>query len=265
MKNELFEKFSPWLKSISTNELDREIQLPAHLIIDSADYRGKKIEVAYAPFDHINLQAKIVIVGLTPGRQQMGNALHEAQRQLKNGADLDVAKEKAKVHASFSGAMRNNLVSLLDKIGIARLLEIKTTATLWQDNPGLVQFTSALRYPVFIDSKNYSGTTPSMLNTPVLEKHLSSWFAKEMEELPNAIYIPLGPKVGEAVEMIGQKIGISSDQIISGLPHPSGANAERIAFFLGRKPRHLLSAKTNPDKLNSTRDRITAQIGRMEG
>ena len=37
------------------------------------------------------------------------------------------------------------------------------------------------------------------------------------------------------------------------MPHPSGANAERISYFLGRKPRERLSAKTDPHKLDGAR------------
>lgn len=30
----------------------------------------------YAPFDHVNLRARIVLVGITPGLQQAGNRRH---------------------------------------------------------------------------------------------------------------------------------------------------------------------------------------------
>jgi len=38
---------------------------------------------------------------------------------------------------------------------------------------------------------------------------------------------------------------------LHGLPHPSGANAERIAYFLGRKDRSALSAKTDAARLDA--------------
>lgn len=38
-------------------------------------------------------------------------------------------------------------------------------------------------------------------------------------------------------------------RVLAGLPHPSGANAERIAFFLGRKPRERLSGKVDADTI----------------
>ena len=37
------------------------------------------------------------------------------------------------------------------------------------------------------------------------------------------------------------------------MPHPSDSNAERIAYFLGRKPREALSNKTNPDKYDQAK------------
>lgn len=42
--------------------------------------------------------------------------------------------------------------------------------------------------------------------------------------------------------------------------HPSGANAERIAYFLGRKSRSALSAKTNPDKLDRAREEMIRKV-----
>jgi hypothetical protein len=48
-------------------------------------------------------------------------------------------------------------------------------------------------------------------------------------------------------------------RILAGFPHPSGANSERIAYFLGRKPREMLSAKTNAAALDAARARLEAQ------
>lgn len=45
-----------------------------------------------------------------------------------------------------------------------------------------------------------------------------------------------------------------------GMPHPSGANAERIAYFLGRKPKAALSAKTNADTIDAMKSQLLAQL-----
>jgi hypothetical protein len=258
MDTKLFPQFAPILCGFTESELAREIEHPNRLLVTSGTAAGKRIDVAYAPFDHVNAEAEIVIVGLTPGRQQMRNALVEARRCLMNGSDVMAAMRSAKVFASFSGPMRMNLVAMLDSIGVNRLLGLVSTATLWSDDARRVHFTSALRYPVFIDGKNYSGA-PRMTTTPLLRQQLLTWFAAEMATLANAIFIPLGPKVSEAVEAVAKHIGLAEHHVLSGLPHPSPANAERVAFFLGRKPREKLSGKVEPDRLLAARAELQAK------
>ena len=53
--------------------------------------------------------------------------------------------------ASFSGPMRRNLIAMLDSIGVNRLLDLQSSASLWEDDAHLTQFTSErlnLRCPV---------------------------------------------------------------------------------------------------------------------
>ncbi len=256
------EQFLPTLQALTEQELKAEIGMPDKLRMNTALYGGKKIDIAYAPFDHMNSTARIVIVGITPGRQQMANALLECHRQLQQSAPPEKALGAAKVHASFSGPMRANLVAMLDDIGVARHLGLASTASLWREASDLAHFTSALRYPVFIDGKNYSGA-PSMLRVPLLREQVETWLEDEMRRLPEALFVPLGPKVGEALEHVAPRAGIRKDQILTGLPHPSGASAERIAYFLGRKPRDLLSVKTNAARLDQARASLLQKIQKL--
>lgn len=262
MDSQLFSRFAPLIRSMSEAELDGEMRTPVQFQLETARVGRKVVEVAYAPFDFVNRQARIVIVGLTPGRQQMRNAFREARRLLLLDVSPDVALEGAKVFASFSGPMRTKLVELLDFVGVPWLIGISTTASLWNGNAGIVHFTSALRYPVFVDGENYSGS-PDMLKTPILAAQLRRWFATEMATLTDAVFVPLGLKVGRALVAVAAEVGISPDRVLSGLPHPSGANAERIAYFLGRKPRTALSNKTNPHELDVAREKLLRQIERL--
>jgi hypothetical protein len=84
-----------------------------------------------------------------------------------------------------------------------------------------------------------------------------------MRLLPNALFVPLGPKVGEALAYLAPRIGIAQKQVLTGLPHPSGASAERIAYFLRRKPRELLSAKTDANRLDAARSELVAKIEKL--
>src|ERR1700720_1628781 len=138
----------------------------------------KRIEIGYFPVGRVNVDAQIVIVGLTPGRQQMRNALIEARRCLRAGRGEADTLAAVKTLASFSGPMRAPLVAMLDSIGVNRLLGLQSTASLWEGDFRLVPFTSALRFPVFVDGENYSGT-PSMFKTPLLREQLMTGFAAQ--------------------------------------------------------------------------------------
>ncbi|MCW7555086.1 hypothetical protein NX722_21165 [Endozoicomonas gorgoniicola] len=222
-------------------------------------YNDGQIATFYAPFEYINTKARVVICGITPGFQQADLALATARDALKNGATPEEASKLAKNTASFAGVMRSNLVAMLDDIGVNELLSLRSCSGLFGDAAGDVHYTSALRYPVFYRGKNYSGA-PSMVRTPALRYQLDHFLTEECQALSKALWIPLGPKVAEALEYISKQGVISPDQILTGLPHPSGANAERISIFLGRKAPEAASAKTNPQVLLDAKERLLKKV-----
>jgi hypothetical protein len=213
----------------------------------------------YAPFDHINRNARIAIVGITPGLQQATNALRAYQNARQRGTPVDTALETAKSFASFSGPMRTNLVAMLDHIGLARWLGVPSCAELFDTRTDLAHFTSALRYPVTFRGQNYAGT-PGILTNPFTRTEFEQWFVPEAKTLRDAVWVPLGPSVTNALESLTGSGLIPHERILSGLPHPSGANAERVAYFLGRKARAALSTKVDPDKLDAARATLLARV-----
>ena len=64
------------------------------------------IKVYYAPFDYINSKAKIMIVGITPGLQQMLKSF----QVINEGKSLKEVKDLS----SFKGSMRTTLIKYLD-------------------------------------------------------------------------------------------------------------------------------------------------------
>lgn len=223
-----------------------------------------RLAVYYSPFDHVRTGARIAIVGITPGAQQSRCALTAAHAGLARGLSVEDALTSAKDAASFSGAMRANLVAMLDYVGVARWLGLQTTAALWGESLGLAHFTSVLRYPVFVDGKDYGGASPDMLGHTLLRKQIDAWFAEEMASLPHVLWVPLGEKVARVVRDVGQRRAPAA-RILEGLPHPSGANAERISYFLGRKSREALSPKTNPARIEDGRRRAMTIMKELLG
>lgn len=92
-----------------------------------------------------------------------------------------------------------------------------------------------------------------MLRTPALRRMIETCLAQEARSLPSARWLPLGPKPLKALQHLASLGLLATDHILPPLPHPGGANAERIAFFLGRKPREALSIKTAPEPIEQAR------------
>ena len=222
------------------------------------------LRVAYAPFDHVAPEARLVIVGITPGRVQAVNALRAVGTALRRGAGLDEALAVAKQTGSFSGPLRANLVAMLDAIGASRHLGVASAADLFTPGSGAVHFTSALRYPVFMKGANYNGT-PNMLRTPILRSMIEIYLREEARLLPDALWLPLGPKPEAALRHLAGQGMLNPDRILGGMPHPSGANAERVAVFLGRKDPGVASKRTDPVRLLAAYHALTAQIGALAG
>jgi len=250
-----FQQFAPMIRRLDLNQVFSARSIPEEFVI----HRQGSFVVPYIPFDWVNAVARVVIVGITPGFTQWKSAMTEAQRQLSAGVTDDTILQRAKDTGAFSGAMRQNLIALLDYFEIQTWLGIRSCSALFSEAADLVQTTSALRHPVFVDSENYNGT-PSMTSHPLLQRMLLEFFGEEARSLRNAIYVPLGPRVSEAMDWLVARGYLDSKQVLSGLPHPSGANAERIQYMLERKPRANLSVKTDPIKLDRARDELRAKI-----
>ena len=148
------------------------------------------------------------------------------------------------------------------RLACRRFSESASSSQLFGDRTDLVHYTSALRYPVTLKGKNYGGS-PGIAGNAFTRAELTRWFAEEAKALPDAIFVPLGPAVTEALEGLAANGTMDRSRILAGLPHPSGANAERIAYFVGRKPRANLSKKTDPDKLDRARAALIERIDRL--
>ena len=216
------------------------------------------VEVYYSPFDYITPTAKIVLVGITPGKTQLLNALLSLEKCFTPAEALIVTKKEG----AFSGRLRENLVELLNCICIHKKLNITNSSSLFGEDSHLIHTTSVLRQPVFIKGKDYSGSTPDMLKHPLLQKQIELYLKEEIRQLPDAIYIPLGSKVAKVFEIFIQQGLLNENQVLSGLPHPSGANAGRISYFLGNTSKEAIppNSTTKPEILDKAKQEILKKL-----
>jgi hypothetical protein len=215
--------------------------------------REGRIDAHYIPFDYVNPGARVVVVGISPGFVQWKNAMRAAQQGLREDLPQPELLRAAKYKGAFSGAIRPNLVALLDDVGLQRWLGIASCASLFGADAHLMHVTGALRQPIFVGGANYNGASPNMLTTPLLQAQLLDYFGREAAQMPDAVFVPLGPKVSLALSWLARRGMLDEGRILHGIPHPSGANAERIAYFLGRKEKNALSSRTNGSQIDADR------------
>lgn len=206
--------------------LPSDILLPEFLLEEEGRFSLYSI-----PFERLNPGAMLVIVGLTPGLSQMQEAFMAARQALNRG----VTREEAVAHvdraASFAGTMRTNMIRMLDGIGLPEAMGISSARDLFANSDLLVHTTSALRYPVFKDGKNYGGSGPSVEASPLLSKYLIATLAPELEAVPEALILPLGVAVEGCLRALIRLGKLDQDRCLFGFPHPSGRNGRRARQF----------------------------------
>ena len=193
------------------------------------------IKIYYAPFDYVNPKAKIMIVGITPGLQQMLQSF----QVINDGKSLKEVKDLS----SFKGSMRTSLVKYLDELKINKTLKIKSCESLFNKNSKYLHTTSLVKYPVFDKGKNYSGS--NILKKKILIEFIEKNFLKELKTLKKAIIIPLGNTVSSTIEYLNNKYDLKLACFLKGFPHPSGANARKNIQFKENKSSMMKLLKSN--------------------
>ena len=191
--------------------------------------REDNIEIYYAPFDYINSKAKIMIVGITPGLQQMLQSFEAVNegRSLKEVKDL----------SSFKGSMRTTLIKYLDALNINKKLKIKSCESLFNINSKYLHSTSLIKYPVFDKGRNYSGS--GLLKKKILLDFLEVHFVKELKKLDKTIIVPLGNTVSSTIDYLNNEFKLNLKCFLKGFPHPSGLNIRKDIQFKENKVRML--------------------------
>ena len=183
------------------------------------------IEIYYAPFDYINSKAKIVIVGITPGLQQMIQSF----QVIKDGKSLKEVKDLS----SFKGSMRTTLIKYMDELKINKILKIKSCESLFNLDNKYLHTTSLVKYPVFDKGMNYSGV--SILKKKILLEFIEKNFLKELKILQNSIIVPLGNTVSSTIDYLNKKHQLKLRCFLKGFPHPSGLNVRKNIQFKENK------------------------------
>ena len=230
----MFEKYYNKIKKLTN--FDKENILNEKFKL----YKEDNMTIYYAPHNEtINNNAKIFIVGITPGWTQTSIAYKTAHNGLINNLEPELIKKECKRNSRFAGSMRKNLIEMLDELNLNNKLHLDSCSELFENKDYLLHTTSIIPYPVFINGKNYTGSNPKIMNNNVLYSYVKKYFYKETDNLQNALIIPLGKAVEEILQQMIKENLIKEKQCLLGFPHPSGANGHRKSQFKENKNKLL--------------------------
>lgn len=228
-----YSKFNTYKNLLfSLPQIEDETMKSEQFLLDKDE--KKKIEIYYAPFEHVNEGAKVVIVGITPGLHQMKKSFSTV-KNIKGPLTDDEILHEVKKNSSFEGPMRKNLITMLDELQLQNYLGLSSTSELFDTANHFVHTTSVITYPVFYNGKNFSGSTPNILKTELLKKYVLENFATELRNLDNPLIVPLGVNVSKVLDFLTENKYIEPNSILSGFPHPSGGNGHRHKQFAVNK------------------------------
>lgn len=200
-------------------------------------------ELFYVPFEYVNRSARLVIVGITPGPNQIAEAYRTVRARLRAGADDDAVLREAKRIGSFgSPTMRPNLVKMLDAMGFPELLGLRSSAELWEEAFGLLHATSVIPHAAFRNGDYFSDSFDEIERSDVFRRGFEEHFVPSLASLPRtALYLALGPTPLAALKHCAAAGHLSPDQIIGALAHPSRGGGSAVDVYLGRKTREELT------------------------
>lgn len=239
MKKTLYDYKDRILNLPLKNKYTKEELLISDFLVD----KEESIEIYYAPHnEYINKKAKVFIIGITPGFQQMNTAMVTARKALEEGASIEEIQYKCKEAGRFSGVIRKNIINMLDEIELNKALGINSCDELFGIRDDILHTVSLIPYSTFINKENYSGHTPKLVKSEFLMKYVYNNFLNEYNSLENKdeiLLIPLGRAVEEILIKLEKEDYIAKGKILIGFPHPSGANVNRIKQLEENKSRMI--------------------------
>ncbi|WP_042159211.1 uracil-DNA glycosylase family protein [Paenibacillus gorillae] len=224
-------KYKDYILSLPSGALTKEQLLVPELLLDA----HQNMSLYYIPFEYVNEQAKIMIIGITPGFTQMAIAYEQARLGLLENMPFPEIDRRAKAVASFAGTMRQNLYEMLDAIRLPEALSIESSRSLFEQDRHLLHTTSAVRYPVFQSGENYTGHQPELVKSAFLMQYARTILLAELQAAEDALIVPLGKSVADVLLQFTREGLLDGERCLLHMPHPSGANGHRRRQFAERK------------------------------
>lgn len=217
----------------------------AALNVETRIASAARDEVFYVPFESVNADARLVLVGITPGPEQVRLAYKSAQALITEGKSDKAVLAEAKAANTFGGrSMRPNLLRLLRAFRFEALLGLSDAEELWGARADLLHATSVVPHAAFRKGKMFAGSFEEVLSSSPLRKCFEEDFVSSLKGLAkDAMFVALGPTPLVALDWSVREGYIQADQVLGAFPHPSSSSGSQVAVYLGEKEPNNLKPK----------------------
>ena len=174
-----------------------------YIIAQENDY-----SVYYVPFERVNSDARLVLVGIRPGPTQAKCARTRARQLIRDRSEDLKALREIKRSCAFLG-MR------------ARINQIPT---------------SLVPNAAFKAGKYFNGPFEAILNVAILRRQFEENFLPSVARVnKRALYVGMGPVVDEALGWCADRGVIKAEQVLGYFPHASASSGSQFNYFLRKK------------------------------
>lgn len=200
----------------------------------------RKFSEHYAPgFELVNPNARVALIGYTPGRSQGDNAwsaLNQTPDSWPSLRRLEISHDAA----TFAG-LRGRIDEMALHTGLIEHLSLLSLS-----DSSAVAMTSRWMFPIFEHGRNYTINDQAYRRNGWLAKRCSQHLRDLFEtcsDIQAAIFLGDGKSAMKALQLHRDLVDIPQRVEVYVLPHPSGANNGRISKFLSQ-PQTLASIRS---------------------
>lgn len=233
--------------------------------------RDGKYSLHYVPFEYVNKAAKLVIVGITPGPNQIQLAYAGAQRAIQAGlSDEEVMIASKKQGAFGSDTMRPNLLKMLRHFGFDSILGVNDISSLWGSNAHLLHSTSVVPHAAFVQMRAkgaikdapFAGDFDEVLRCSLLRTCYEERFLPALRSInADALYVGLGRCPEQALATAVERGYLRKEQVLGAFSHPSTSGGSSVSYYLREKSIDDLSPK---DPVRNRTDWLDAAYAAMQ-
>ena len=207
-----------------------------------------RIKFINAGFDYPNPEAEVVIVGITPGKNQLENGYDS--RSLKVSSKEESLNRK-KMYA-FKG-LRKNIAKMLESVGVDKILNIESCETIWDKEFEKIDATSLIKEAAYEDINGRKvpfNDAEKIANSIRLSERFKNGFVLDCKQYSNAkLFVACGHKVYKCLSELKEK-GIITVPVIA-IAHPSNNNKIRVVHYQGEVEKSLIECKKDADEAKS--------------